>query len=64
MKPITGTVWIVFDLDNGHPLSHRYCWCFETRKLARDHIKWQRKQKYAARLSPPMRYVTATKGAK
>ena len=59
MKPIVGTVWIVFDLDNGNPLSHRYCWCFETRTLAREHIAWQRQQRHSARLSPPIKYVSA-----
>lgn len=59
MKPIVGTVWIVFDLDNGNPLSHRYCWCFETRTLAREHIAWQRQQRHSARLSPPIKYVRA-----
>jgi hypothetical protein len=56
MKPIHGTMWVVFDLDNGNEHSRRYCWCFESRQQARDHIYWQRRQPHAARLSGPRRY--------
>lgn len=54
-----GWEWIVFGLDNGHPQSKRYCWCFETRKLACEHIAWQQEQRNSARLSRPMKYVSA-----
>ena len=56
MEPIYGTVWIVFDKDNGNENSKRYCWCFETRKLAREHIKFQKRMKHSAKLSQPIKY--------
>ena len=49
--------WLVFDLSNGDQLSHRYVWWFDTRKAARDHIAWQKKQKHAAELSQPIKYI-------
>jgi len=42
MKPITGKVWLVFDLDNGHDNTCRYTWCFKTKRLALEHIAYQR----------------------
>jgi hypothetical protein len=51
--------WLVFDLSNGDPLSRRYVWWFETLKAARDHIAWQKKQKFSADLSPPMKFIPA-----
>ena len=49
-------LWLVFDLANGHPYSHRYCWWFDSRKAAREHIKWQ-KSVYGAGLSSPIKFV-------
>jgi hypothetical protein len=51
--PKSDIVWLVFDLDNGHEPSKHYCWWFNTRQNARDHIKHQKKNRYAARLSGP-----------
>lgn len=50
-------VWLVFDLDNGHEPSKHYCWWFNTRQNARDHIKFQNKMKYSTRLSKPYHAV-------
>jgi hypothetical protein len=47
-------IWLVFDLNNGDS-SKRYCWWFNTREEARRHIRWQRKQKYSAKLSSPVK---------
>ena len=57
------TVWLVFDLDNlleyngcGQRDFRGYVWYFETRAKARAHNAWQKKQKYAARLSQPIKF--------
>jgi hypothetical protein len=55
--PKSNIIWVVFDLDNGHEPSKHYCWWFNTRKNARDHIKHQKTYKYAAELSQPMKWI-------
>lgn len=57
MEPIRGEVWLVFDLTNGHPGSHRYCNCFESKELAQQHIKHIRSLKGKADLSDPIHFV-------
>ena len=57
MKPIYGRVWLLFDLENGNPRSVRYCWCFETRRLAREYRKHVHSMRKNVRLSPPIKYV-------
>lgn len=52
--------WICFDLDNGHSYGKNnagkgYVWIFSTRKEARGHCKKQRKMKFAAKLSQPIK---------
>ena len=54
--PAEGEIWLVFDLDNGHAPHKNYVWWFETKELALEHIKWQKKQKHAASLSEPMKF--------
>jgi hypothetical protein len=49
-------VWLVFDLDNGHPWSHRYTWWFDSYQAAYEHIKWQKKQN-GANLSKPVKFI-------
>lgn len=56
MKTEPFKLWLVFDLDNGDESKGHYAWWFETRQKARDHIKFQKKQKFAARLSQPICY--------
>lgn len=50
-------IWLVFDLDNGDESKGHYVWWFHTRKQAREHIKFQKKQKFAAKLSQPICYI-------
>lgn len=50
-------IWVIFDLSNGDELSRRYIWYFETREKAINHIKWQKEQKYSAKLSRPIKYI-------
>lgn len=47
--------WVVFDCSNGNSRSHRYCWWFDTRRAAREHIKHTKTLKYAADLSQPVK---------
>lgn len=49
-------VWLVFDMSNGDRGSKRYVWWFDTKKQAKDHIDWQRKQKWNAELSEPHKF--------
>ena len=53
-------IWLVFDLDNGHGPTKRYVWWFDTRKEAREHIKFQSKNKFAAKLSRPKKFLPDT----
>lgn len=55
--PKSKVVWMVFDLDNGHEPSKHYCWWFNTRQNARDHIRHQKTHKYAATLSSPSKWA-------
>lgn len=55
----TKPVWLVFDLNNGHAPTKRYVWWFDTRKAALEHIRFQRKNEFAAKLSRPMRFFPA-----
>lgn len=50
-----GKAWVCWDLDNGHSNSKGYLWVFPTRNEALTHRKQQHKEKFGARLSPPMR---------
>lgn len=52
-------IWLLFDLGNGTWVSKRYVWWFESRTAARNHRKWQLKQKYPVALSQPMKYSPA-----
>ena len=52
-------IWLVFDLCNGHAPGKRYVWWFDTRKDARDHIAWQRRDKRHAELAGPVKFVPA-----
>ena len=53
--PALYPIWLVFDLDNGHAPNKNYVWWFTTRQHARDHIKWQKRKKYSASLSQPVK---------
>lgn len=53
-------IWLLFDLSNGDNQTKRYVWWFDTRDKALNHRKWQRKQKYSACLSMPIRYIPVT----
>lgn len=55
--PAGTTLWLVFDLTNGHRGAHRYTWWFDTKKDAMEHIKWQRSLEASAPLSKPFRVV-------
>lgn len=55
--PKTKSIWVLFDLDNGHEPSKHYCWWFNTRKNARDHKKFQKKQKFASKLTAPYKFT-------
>ncbi len=50
------TIWVLFDLDNGHG-DLRYLWYFKTRRAAREHRKWQAKLRNSARLSSPQKWI-------
>jgi len=47
--------WLLFDLDNGHTASRRYCWWFDTRTAAMRHRREQHATAVNARLSMPVR---------
>jgi hypothetical protein len=49
------TLWLCFDLSNGHRPSHRYVWWFDSRKDAEAHRRWQKKFPHAAQLSVPVK---------
>jgi len=49
--------WLVFDLDNGDEDKGYYVWWFPTRKMAREHIAWQKQKKDNAELSAPIKFV-------
>jgi hypothetical protein len=34
--PAKPTIWLLFDIDNGHRGSHHYVWWFDSRQQARD----------------------------
>lgn len=55
LLPFGHKIWILFDIDNGHEPVKHYCWWFNTRKDARNHKKWQKKQKYSAELIGPLK---------
>lgn len=55
--PKAKTVWVLFDVDNGHEPVKHYCWWFNTRQQARNHKKWQLKQKYSAKLIGPRKAI-------
>ena len=55
--PKSKKVWLVFDLDNGHTPSKHYCWWFNTRKDARNHIKFHNKTKFHTQLSNPIKFI-------
>ena len=55
--PKSKNIWVVFDIDNGHEPSKHYCWWFNTRQNARDHIKHQRKNYSAAGLVGPFKFI-------
>lgn len=59
--PRSKTLWMLFDVDNGHEPSKHYCWWFNTRQGARDHKTWQRTQKYSATLVGPVKAVLKRK---
>lgn len=50
--PKTKTVWLLFDVDNGHEPSKHYCWWFNTRKHARQHKQWQKRNQGAKLVGP------------
>ena len=50
------TLWVLYDKDNGHSGSHRYCWCFPTKKLAQAYKEWQNSNPKFAELVGPYRY--------
>lgn len=50
-------VWVLFDLDNGHPGEKHYLWWFETRALAMAHRKRQHAMKHGATLSMPQKWT-------
>lgn len=47
--------YLLFDLDNGHAETCRYCWWFPTREAALAHRKQQCSVRNRARLSQPVR---------
>ena len=57
--PRTGTVWLLFDLSNGHELTKRYVWWFDTKRQAREFKREQLKRKHRATLSAPMKATLA-----
>jgi hypothetical protein len=54
--PKKDCIWVVFDLDNGHEPSKHYCWWFNTRKDARNHIKHHNTYKHHSTLSAPQKF--------
>ena len=57
VKPKGKEIWVLFDLSNGDAMSKRYLWWFDTREEAMAHRKWQKRQRYAAVLSLPTKWV-------
>lgn len=53
--PNKKTVWLLFDLDNGHEGSKRYVWWFDTKRQAADFKREHRKKPFAASLSVPVK---------
>lgn len=53
-KPV---YWLLFDLCNGHPNTHRYCWWFQTFREAQAHLKNQRSMEFGAKLSRPYKFI-------
>ena len=54
--PKNKSLWLCFDLSNGHKRSHRYVWWFDSRKDAMAHRRWQKKSLvFAAKLSMPVK---------
>lgn len=50
-------IWLVFDLCNGDSGKCRYVWWFDTRKDAREHTRWQRRDRRNADLAGPVKFV-------
>jgi hypothetical protein len=53
------SIWLVFDLSNGHKPTRRYVWWFDTKKDAEAHIKFQKTYKDSAPLSKPFKFKPA-----
>lgn len=53
-------IYVLFDLSNGDVLTRRYLWWFDTRKQAMEHRKEQKKMKYGADLSMPVKVKVET----
>lgn len=63
--PKNKSIWLLFDLANGHRRSRRYLWWFDSRKDAMAHRKEQHAMPHGARLSFPVRaLLVAAKGDK
>ena len=50
------TIWLLFDLNNGHKPVKRYVWWFDTKKEAVVHKKFQERNDNNAKLSEPIEY--------
>ncbi len=50
------TIWILFDVDNGHFPHKNYLWWFPTKELAIKHKHNQKKKQYSATLVGPYRF--------
>lgn len=49
------TIWILIDMSNGRDGGKNYCWYFPTKKMAMEHMEWQKKSN-GAELSGPFKY--------
>ena len=47
-------IWLVFDLGNGHAPTKRYVWWFDSKKDAREHVKFYRQNPDNVKLSEPI----------
>lgn len=57
-------VWLLFDLSNGHRITRRYVWWFDTKKEAKDFRKEHVKQVLSSELSKPVPYKSVNKKKK
>lgn len=58
------SIWLVFDMDNGHSIAQRYVWWFNTKKEA---ISWSNghiKNKFSSNISEPKRFYPYKNGRK